>query len=140
MAGGMSVGGATRVTCDPILVRAATSERATREWRMSPTMPTLRPSKLGKCSRIEYRSSRAWVGCSWAPQEWGLSDPSGAPLPEGGGGLEHELGLAGRELVDREQVFDHEGPSVMTTESAPSVSASRTSTASRLEVGRFLPM
>ena len=53
MAGGISVGGAIRVTCAPILSRAAALERATREWRMSPTMPTRSPSKLGKCSLIE---------------------------------------------------------------------------------------
>ena len=75
-----------------------------------------------------------------APQDGHLLDRASAHLPEGVGGLQHELDLAGRELVDRQQMLDHDGPSVMTTESAPSISASRTSTASRLEVGRFLPM
>src|SRR5258708_1926665 len=43
------------------------SERATRLWVMSPTIVTLSPSRCPFFSRIVMRSSRAWVGCSWAP-------------------------------------------------------------------------
>ncbi len=42
-------------------------ERATREWRMSPTMVTVRPSIRPFSSRTVSRSSRAWVGCSCQP-------------------------------------------------------------------------
>jgi len=42
-------------------------ERATRLCAMSPTMATLSPSKWPLFSRMVRRSSRACVGCSWAP-------------------------------------------------------------------------
>ena len=52
----------------PAAVSDQMLERATREWRMSPTIATLRPrrSPPGRCWRIVYRSSRACVG--WACQ------------------------------------------------------------------------
>src|SRR5690242_15275149 len=42
-------------------------ERATREWRMSPTMATFRPSMRPLYSRIVKASSKACVGCSCEP-------------------------------------------------------------------------
>ena len=42
-------------------------ERATREWAISPSRPTVRPSIRPLARRIVIRSSRPWVGCSWAP-------------------------------------------------------------------------
>jgi len=62
-----SVGGAQRTTCAPILERSQMLERATRLCRMSPTMATRRPLSLFFLCRRVRASSRAWVGCSWAP-------------------------------------------------------------------------
>ena len=42
-------------------------ERATREWAISPKIPTVSPSSRPSLSRIVKTSRRAWVGCSWAP-------------------------------------------------------------------------
>src|SRR5689334_5844333 len=42
-------------------------ERATREWRMSPTMATFKPSIRPLYSRIVNASSSACVGCSCEP-------------------------------------------------------------------------
>jgi hypothetical protein len=42
-------------------------ERATRLWAMSPMMATSRREKDLPWRRMVKASSRAWVGCSWAP-------------------------------------------------------------------------
>ena len=42
-------------------------ERATREWRMSPQIATVRPSMRPRLRRMVSASSSAWVGCSCAP-------------------------------------------------------------------------
>jgi hypothetical protein len=44
-----------------------TFERATRLWRTSPTIQTLRPSSEPTRRFSVYRSSSAWVGCSCLP-------------------------------------------------------------------------
>ena len=64
---GTSVGGPQRITRAPSLVRPQMFDRATREWLMSPTRPTVRPSIRPLARRIVSRSSRPCVGCSWAP-------------------------------------------------------------------------
>ena len=64
---GTRVGGPQRITWAPSLVRPQMFERATREWAMSPSRPTVRPSIRPLARRIVIRSSRPWVGCSWAP-------------------------------------------------------------------------
>ena len=61
------MGGPATVTVMPSLRMPWMLERATRLWAMSPTMATCSPSKWPLCSRIVSRSSRACVGCSWAP-------------------------------------------------------------------------
>ena len=65
--GGISVGGPATVTVMPSFFIPWMLERATRLWAMSPTMATESPSRWSFFSRIVSRSSRAWVGCSWAP-------------------------------------------------------------------------
>ena len=55
------------MTLAPSLVRPQMFDRATREWAMSPTRPTVRPSIRPLARRIVSRSSRPCVGCSWAP-------------------------------------------------------------------------
>ncbi len=42
-------------------------ERATRLWRMSPTMTTFLPSTLPVWRRMVKRSSSACVGWAWVP-------------------------------------------------------------------------
>ena len=64
---GTRVGGPQRITLAPSLVRPQMLERATREWAMSPSRPTVRPSIRPLARRIVIRSSSPWVGCSWAP-------------------------------------------------------------------------
>ena len=64
---GTRVGGPQRITLAPSLVRPQMFERATREWLMSPTRPTVRPSIRPLARRMVNRSSRPWVGCSCAP-------------------------------------------------------------------------
>src|SRR3954468_15150173 len=64
---GISVGGPQTVTSQPILVKARTFDRATRECRTSPTIQTLVPSSEPTRRRSVYRSSSAWVGCSCLP-------------------------------------------------------------------------
>ena len=70
----MRVGGATTVTSQPMILRAGMSEPHTREWPMSPTTPTCSLSKEPFFSQIEYRSSRAWVGCWCLPSPASMTD------------------------------------------------------------------
>jgi len=58
------------VTSAPMVLSPGMREPHTREWLMSPTMPTCRPSMRPKCLRIVYRSSSACVGC------WCLPSPA----------------------------------------------------------------
>ena len=67
---GSSVGGATTVTSQPMILSAGMSEPHTREWPMSPTTPTLRPARSPLTSQMEYRSNSACVGC------WCLPSPA----------------------------------------------------------------
>src|ERR687888_208840 len=67
---GRSAGGPTSVTRAPISTSACTFERATREWRTSPTIATCRPSMRPSSSWIVYRSRSACVGC------WCLPSPA----------------------------------------------------------------
>ena len=60
MLSGTRVGGPQRITRAPSLVRPQMFERATREWLMSPTRPTVRPSIRPLARRIVIRSSRPW--------------------------------------------------------------------------------
>ncbi len=55
------------MTSAPIFTRANDSDRATRECSTSPTIAVRRPSSRPSRSRIVYRSSSAWVGCSCVP-------------------------------------------------------------------------
>ena len=64
---GSRVRGPHTATLAPSLVRPHRFDRATREWRMSPTRQTLVPSMRPSLSRIVSRSSRACVGCSCLP-------------------------------------------------------------------------
>src|SRR5690606_12166806 len=64
---GISVGGPQTATSAPSFCRQKMLLRATRLWEMSPKMQTRRPLKLLNRSRMEYASSKAWVGCSWVP-------------------------------------------------------------------------
>ena len=58
--GGNSVGGATRVTVAPRAEKAITLERATRLWRMSPTIAMRSPDSTaglaGECPKRRSRS------------------------------------------------------------------------------------
>src|SRR5215210_7356885 len=65
--GGASVPGPATVTEAPSVVRRCASERATREWRMSPRMATRSPLKLPLRCLIVSASRSACVGCSCAP-------------------------------------------------------------------------
>ena len=67
---GRSGGGPTSVTRAPSRISAWMFERATREWRTSPTIATWSPSMRPNCSWIVYRSRSAWVGC------WCLPSPA----------------------------------------------------------------
>src|SRR5919206_391088 len=67
---GRSAGGPTSVTRAPISTSAWTFERATREWRTSPTIATCSPSMRWNSSWIVYRSRSACVGC------WCLPSPA----------------------------------------------------------------
>src|SRR5436309_11206856 len=64
---GISVRGPHTATSAPSLVSPHRFERATRECSTSPTRQTLRPAILPCLSRIDRRSSSAWVGCSCLP-------------------------------------------------------------------------
>src|SRR5215213_3951912 len=67
---GISDGGPTSVTRAPISARAWMFDRATREWRTSPTIATWRPSIFPNSPCSVYRSSSACVGC------WCLPSPA----------------------------------------------------------------
>ncbi len=64
---GISIRGAQTVTFAPSLVNPQILERATREWAMSPTMLTFKPSILPNFSFNVKISSNACVGCSCQP-------------------------------------------------------------------------
>ena len=64
---GTRVGGPQRMTFAPSLSSPQIFDRATREWAISPSKPTVRPSICPLARRIVIKSSRPWVGCSWAP-------------------------------------------------------------------------
>ena len=64
---GMSVFGPHTATSAPQRMSPQISERATREWRTSPTMHTRRPAIEPSRSRIVSRSRSACVGCSCWP-------------------------------------------------------------------------
>ncbi len=64
---GIIVGGPTTRIFDPTILKALIADRATRLWRTSPMIVTVRPSSVFFRSRIVKRSRRACVGCSWAP-------------------------------------------------------------------------
>ncbi len=64
---GTNVGGPISRTRAPIICSRATFERATRLWAMSPQMATVSPPTSPKARRMDSRSSRACVGCSWRP-------------------------------------------------------------------------
>ena len=67
---GMSVGGAMTVTSQPMILSAGMRLPHTRECPMSPTMPTCSLSRSPFACQMEYRSSRACVGC------WCLPSPA----------------------------------------------------------------
>ncbi len=54
-------------TLAPSVFSTLMLERATRECRISPQMATTRPAIRPLARRIVRASSRAWVGCWWAP-------------------------------------------------------------------------
>ena len=75
--GGNNVGGATSVTLAPSVEKAITLERATRLWRMSPTIAIRSPDSTGRPRRrvpeaalplpadreaVQERLSRVFVG------------------------------------------------------------------------------
>jgi hypothetical protein len=60
-------GPTARTSGTPSVVSAWMSERATREWTMSPTMATVRLVKSFLKWRIVYMSSSPCVGCAWRP-------------------------------------------------------------------------
>ena len=67
MPGGSKVDGPTTRTRAPSAESSRILERATREWRISPQIATVRPSIFPLLRRIVSASRSAWVGCSWAP-------------------------------------------------------------------------
>ena len=67
MPAGIIVGGPQSRTRAPSFVIAWRSERATREWLMSPTIATVFPSSVPSFSRSVKQSSSPWLGCSCAP-------------------------------------------------------------------------
>src|SRR5437867_3850757 len=64
---GISVAGPHTPTSAPSFSSPQMFERATREWRISPTRQTFSPAILPCVSRMVRRSSSAWVGCSCLP-------------------------------------------------------------------------
>src|SRR2546426_6078106 len=66
-AGGMSVGGPESVTPAPSAGSAWTFERATREWRMSPTIAIRLLASDPRRARSVYTSRSACVGCACQP-------------------------------------------------------------------------
>ena len=51
----------------PKSLRAYILDSATLEWRISPTIRIFLPLRSPKFSVKEKQSSKACVGCSWAP-------------------------------------------------------------------------
>ncbi len=76
MPGGSSVDGATTRTRAPMVVSRMMLERATRECITSPQIAIRRPSSRPLLRRIVRASSRACVGCSWAPSPALITEPS----------------------------------------------------------------
>ncbi len=64
---GIRVLGPQSSTSAPIVTRPRMLEPATRLCEISPMIATLSPSSRPNFSRRVNMSSRAWVGCSWAP-------------------------------------------------------------------------
>ncbi len=67
LSGSRLAGAHRRSSRTPSAASTCTSERATREWRMSPQITTRKSCRSGRWRRSVSASSRPWVGCAWLP-------------------------------------------------------------------------